>query len=280
MLSSREDSEGNFCFATLGSHVSRPPGKPPRPLPPAFHHFLPPGGHHHLHHWSSSHEITKSQQLSSSPSLHQPHTPAPAGSVGQLVPPEQMVRNAGSSKERRRGAFIMRIQLNPGNGQCGLGKVPGRGGRGRGRCRSLGCLKLRLLSIVYLVRLILKPIRADFRFKIKTASIFLGFPAQSPLHGLPRVRAMSPSKYRPVDVDGRPQEHNKPICRYPHSTQSCVYHPPSGCKSYCIYKIYYSALMFWKTSISFYGYSHCNHSCIAPFFGSDFNSTNWSEKWC
>ena len=136
-----------------------------------------------------------------------------------------MVRNAGSSKERRRGAFIMRIQLNPGNGQCGLGKVPGRGGRGRGRCRSLGCLMLRLLSIVYLVRLILKPIRADFRFKIKTASIFLVFPAQSPLHGLPRVRAMSPSKYRPVDVDGRPQEHNKPICRYPHSTQSCVYHP-------------------------------------------------------
>ena len=119
LLSSREDSEGNFCFATLGSHVSRPPGKPPRPLPPAFHHFLPPGGHHHLQHWSSSHEITKSQQLSSSPSLHQPHTPAPAGSVGQLVPPEQMVRNAGSSKERRRGAFIMRIQLNPGNGQCG-----------------------------------------------------------------------------------------------------------------------------------------------------------------
>ena len=131
LLSSREDSEGNFCFATLGSHVSRPPGKPPRPLPPAFHHFLPPGGHHHLQHWSSSHEITKSQQFSSSPTLHQPHPPAPAGSVGQLVPPEQMVRNAGSSKERRRGAFIMRIQLNPGNGQCGLGKVPGRGGRGR-----------------------------------------------------------------------------------------------------------------------------------------------------
>ena len=98
--------------------------------------------------------------------------------------------------------------------------------RERGRCRSLGRLMLRILSIVYLVRLILKPIRADFRFKIKTASIFLVFPAQSPLHGLPRVRAMSPSKYRPVDVDGRPQEHNKPICRYPHSTQSCVYHPP------------------------------------------------------
>ena len=175
LLSSREDSEGNFCFATLGSHVSRPPGKPPRPLPPAFHHFLPPGGHHHLQHWSSSHEITKSQQLSSSPSLHQPHPPAPAGSVGQLVPPEQMVRNAGSSKERRRGAFIMRIQLNPGNGQCGLGKVPGRGGRGRGRCRSLGRLMLRLLSIVYLVRLILKPIRADFRFKIKLLVFFLYF---------------------------------------------------------------------------------------------------------
>ena len=48
-----------------------------------------------------------------------PHPLAPAGSVGQLVPAEQMVRNAASSKERRRGAFIMRIQLNPGNGQCG-----------------------------------------------------------------------------------------------------------------------------------------------------------------
>ena len=136
--------------------------------------------------------------------------------------------------------------------------------RERGRCRSLGRLMLRLLSIVYLVRLILKPIRADFRFKIKTASVFLVFPAQSPLHGLPRVRAMSPSKYRPVDVDGRPQEHNKPICRYPHSTLSLMYITPSGCKFYCIYKIY----------------SDCNHSCIAPFFGSDFNSTNWSEKWC
>ena len=122
LLSSRETAKAIFALphwvpTYLGHLASHH-----RPLPPAFHHFLPPGGHHHLQHWSSSHEITKSQQFSSSPSLHQPHPPAPAGSVGQLVPPEQMVRNAGSSKERRRGAFIMRIQLNPGNGQCGLGR--------------------------------------------------------------------------------------------------------------------------------------------------------------